>query len=554
MLKTQRPITSSVQNKASSFKAMARILWPPAIQDKVYPFAGSTLVLVGRLKLTHVIICTVLTTAFFIVAVLRPEGLKNELPISDASDLLDIQGASPSVPLHLRPLEPIRIAKANRFDNRYEFERHLGRSREGSTMLYRDMYTGTQVLVKSYSHHANAPMEPAWADLFCHELTTWPTEIPATLLLAGLEKVSSNRRHSAHGNLTRQSHRHASFQPGGLVPALDYFVALEPVFSSSSLFALLLRPVFPSWTTPRWTLVTPWRAGSLDYFAAVLKKSGGNFSPAQLDALHRPVFAGLVSSLAELHAKGYCHNNVKSANIFVDKDDDGGGDQWLLSGLGQVRHVAGHRSDLASGQRFWTVGAWARGRRSRWEADCRLDDVRLALKSYMSFLRAASSDELSFDGDLYAMRATWSRLYWDFVKAPVPAEELLSREDEATAGEEVQVRREDQDKINKFSRLHQREKVLEEELKAKQKDKEDLEEVSTELELVDEDDKVPYKVGDSFMSLPQPEVLELLSESTERIDKDVTALEEQLSGVRDEMEELKVALYARFGRSINLET
>lgn len=32
----------------------------------------------------------------------------------------------------------------------------------------------------------------------------------------------------------------------------------------------------------------------------------------------------------------------------------------------------------------------------------------------------------------------------------------------------MQVRREDQDKINKFSRLHQREKILEEELKTKQ--------------------------------------------------------------------------------------
>lgn len=63
-----------------------------------------------------------------------------------------------------------------------------------------------------------------------------------------------------------------------------------------------------------------------------------------------------------------------------------------------------------------------------------------------------------------------------------------------------------------------------------------------------------YKIGDSFVSLPQPEVLELLSDSTEKIDKDVAALEEQLGGVRDEMEELKVALYARFGRSINLET
>lgn len=34
-------------------------------------------------------------------------------------------------------------------------------------------------------------------------------------------------------------------------------------------------------------------------------------------------------------------------------------------------------------------------------------------------------------------------------------------------GDEVEVRREDQDKINSFSRLHQKEIVLEEELKSK---------------------------------------------------------------------------------------
>jgi hypothetical protein len=34
-------------------------------------------------------------------------------------------------------------------------------------------------------------------------------------------------------------------------------------------------------------------------------------------------------------------------------------------------------------------------------------------------------------------------------------------------GEEIEVRREDQDKINKFSRLHQRELAYEEELKVK---------------------------------------------------------------------------------------
>ena len=44
----------------------------------------------------------------------------------------------------------------------------------------------------------------------------------------------------------------------------------------------------------------------------------------------------------------------------------------------------------------------------------------------------------------------------------------LSKEDEAAVGkDELEVRREDQDKINKFSRLHQRETALEDELKVK---------------------------------------------------------------------------------------
>lgn len=65
----------------------------------------------------------------------------------------------------------------------------------------------------------------------------------------------------------------------------------------------------------------------------------------------------------------------------------------------------------------------------------------------------------------------------------------LTREEEAST-DDNEVRREDQDKINRFSRLHQVEGTLEEELKAKQKDKEDLEEVSNELELADEDEKI----------------------------------------------------------------
>ena len=54
--------------------------------------------------------------------------------------------------------------------------------------------------------------------------------------------------------------------------------------------------------------------------------------------------------------------------------------------------------------------------------------------------------------------------------------------------------------------------------------------------------------------LPLPEVQQLLSKSTDTIESSVSATEEKLSDIREEMNSLKVDLYARFGKSINLET
>lgn len=45
----------------------------------------------------------------------------------------------------------------------------------------------------------------------------------------------------------------------------------------------------------------------------------------------------------------------------------------------------------------------------------------------------------------------------------------------------------------------------------------------------------------------------MLEEASERIDSEVSKFEDELSGVREEMKGLKVELYARFGKSINLE-
>lgn len=47
------------------------------------------------------------------------------------------------------------------------------------------------------------------------------------------------------------------------------------------------------------------------------------------------------------------------------------------------------------------------------------------------------------------------------------ARQLTKEEEAAAGGEDMEVRREDQEKINKFSSLHQKETLLEEELRAK---------------------------------------------------------------------------------------
>ncbi|KAM0300998.1 hypothetical protein HYE67_004716 [Fusarium culmorum] len=130
---------------------------------------------------------------------------------------------------------------------------------------------------------------------------------------------------------------------------------------------------------------------------------------------------------------------------------------------------------------------------------------------------------------------------------------MLSKADEEAA-DEVEVRREDQDKINRFSRLHQRELVLGDELNAKNKEKEELDDLSTELELADEDEKIQYKIGDAFFHVSVEQAQEMLEKATETLEEESTSLEDKLSSIREEMTKLKVDLYARFGKQINLET
>jgi prefoldin subunit 4 len=46
----------------------------------------------------------------------------------------------------------------------------------------------------------------------------------------------------------------------------------------------------------------------------------------------------------------------------------------------------------------------------------------------------------------------------------------------------------------------------------------------------------------------------MLELSTARLDEEIGELEDKMGTIREEMTQLKVELYARFGKTINLET
>jgi prefoldin subunit 4 len=63
-----------------------------------------------------------------------------------------------------------------------------------------------------------------------------------------------------------------------------------------------------------------------------------------------------------------------------------------------------------------------------------------------------------------------------------------------------------------------------------------------------------YKIGDAFVHVTVEQAQEMLGISAAKVDEGITELEDELTTIREEMTQLKVELYARFGKTINLET
>ncbi|GMK55988.1 hypothetical protein CspeluHIS016_0210440 [Cutaneotrichosporon spelunceum] len=126
---------------------------------------------------------------------------------------------------------------------------------------------------------------------------------------------------------------------------------------------------------------------------------------------------------------------------------------------------------------------------------------------------------------------------------------LLAPEDE---GDGIEVAWEDQQRINTFSKLNTRLADIQDRLKVKMEEKDYYDDLEMELELAD--GPVMYKLGEAFFQLPLPAAKKQLRADRKRYEGEIGDLRVQAGQCEDGMKELKVLLYAKFGKQINLET
>lgn len=119
--------------------------------------------------------------------------------------------------------------------------------------------------------------------------------------------------------------------------------------------------------------------------------------------------------------------------------------------------------------------------------------------------------------------------------------------------EDVNITFEDQQKINKFARQTNKIAEIEEEIKSKKKQLQNIQDASDELELADEDDPIPYRIGEVFVYQTAEGALKLLEEMKTELEGDISQLDEETISIKEVLGQLKVQLYAKFGNNINLE-
>jgi len=112
---------------------------------------------------------------------------------------------------------------------------------------------------------------------------------------------------------------------------------------------------------------------------------------------------------------------------------------------------------------------------------------------------------------------------------------------------------EDQQRINSFRKLNTQLHEFRDEVASKQEEIRNLEDAGNELILAEEGSIIRYLIGEVFLEVSTSECEEFLEKETEKLKEEIESLVSQQETILSQMEKLKVILYEKFGRAINLE-
>ncbi|CAH1100647.1 unnamed protein product [Psylliodes chrysocephalus] len=117
----------------------------------------------------------------------------------------------------------------------------------------------------------------------------------------------------------------------------------------------------------------------------------------------------------------------------------------------------------------------------------------------------------------------------------------------------VHITYEDQQMINRFARLNAKLDDCKDEIKLKENDLKSIEDACDEIALFDEDEQIPYEVGDVFIYQNVEKTKKCLEDTKTKIEEEIKNLKLKSSEIIETMSDLKLDLYGKFGSHINLE-
>lgn len=118
---------------------------------------------------------------------------------------------------------------------------------------------------------------------------------------------------------------------------------------------------------------------------------------------------------------------------------------------------------------------------------------------------------------------------------------------------DIEVSKEDQSNINNFSKLNQRFHEKNNELLARDTILEELDDASTELELIDDEGDLRLKFGECFIRVDVDTCKDYVEKLQESTKAERAELKTTVEDLVKKMNKLKSSLYGKFGNSIQLE-